>query len=264
MIVTNAELKVALGLAASATDAQEALIDLVLPGAHSSVAEFLCYDPEQGSRTEFLPVIGADEHASVADLWRSDGTRAFRTRESQGVELLQVATLPIRSITNLYEDYNARHGANTGAFAAATELTEGEGFWPEYDGVDSDAASVCRSGLIRRVGGAWPTIPGTVKVVYVGGYDADELNGTDTAINARPIKDAILMTAMKAFREMTILGKQDHGFAAGPKSSERLGDYQYSLASSPGVVAAASMGIDLTAQAMAKLQRFRNMGESFR
>jgi hypothetical protein len=235
---------------------------MVIPAAQSAVAAVLMYDPEYATHVEILPVIGVAGDWSESDEWRSSSTHAYPARSGPGLRSLQLRWLPVRRVTAVYEDPQARHGSFATAFASETLLTEGVDFAPEYDMYGSDNVKVCGSGLITRIGGGWSTEPGTVKVEYGAGYTATELQGVDAAINARPIKEAILMTALRSFRQYALHQKTAAaGFVGGIKTSESLGDYSYSVGS--GGEAAMSFGVMLAPEARAMLDPFINYGASF-
>jgi len=260
MILSPAEARVLLNLHDSITSHELAMLNMLLPAAQSAVASTLGYDPEHGTRKELLPTLPTQQVAE-SDEWRSDGSRAYYASHSIGVHdnLLYCKFVPIRSVTSLYEDSDARHGKRSGAFE--TQLTEGVGFVPEYDQFDSDGNELASSGILRRVGTTWPTLPGTVKVEYVAGYTRDELNGTDGQINARPIKDAVALTFMKSFRQYVLLGKDDNaGFTTGSLIQEKLGDYSYQTATTKEVAAMTSMAVELPPEAKLLLQPFVNYG----
>jgi len=137
----------------------------------------------------------------------------------------------------------------------------GEDYAPEYDAYDSDGNPVCRSGIIRRVSGSWPGLPGSVKVQYWGGYMDAELNGTDGQINARPIKEAIYITAMKNFRQYAMLQKDENaGWIAGAKVYENLGDYAYSVQTSSEAQTLTSFAVSIPPEANVLLSPFVNYG----
>ena len=107
--------------------------------------------------------------------------------------------------------------------------TEGEAYWPNYDGRDSSGDEICRDGIFRSLG-LWPTTPGTVRIMYTAGYTVEELHGQDAIIDARPIVDAVIEEATRRAKKVFIQRKQTGvGFAAGSITSERLGDYSYTV-----------------------------------
>ena len=69
-----------------------------------------------------------------------------------------------------------------------------------------------------------------MKVTYVSGYTDDELQGNDSVVNARQIYTAILTEAMRRAKRTFLMWKNGSlGWLSGYVTSERLGDYSYSL-----------------------------------
>ena len=254
MIMTQAEIRLALGLTASITDVQRALIEMILPRVDNAIADVLHYDPQQASRTEFYPK-QAGASGDVESVWDSNGTSAYM-RTLGGNAVLQLTHLPVRSVTNVWVDYDGRFGQRAGSFVAANLWTLGEDYW-----LDLESASLCMTGhlLTSR---AWPNEPGTIKVEYTAGYSKDELNGRAVAgsPNASLIKHAALATAIKVFT--TLVMRQKHsliGFTPGLLSSESLGKYSYSLDGS-SIQALAAMKVMVPSEALDSLEKFINMG----
>lgn len=230
-IADVAEVLLELGLSSSVTDEERAVASVMLTRAEGAVRKVLRYDPTQQSRTEFYP--RQDYNASSGRfIWETSDTQAFIRRVSEAAtDELQVQHIPVRSTPaiQLFIDYDGRSGARDGAFASDTLKVEGDDFWPNYDGEDSDGNSLCRDGIIRSIG-SWPTTAGSVKIVYTGGYSDSELHGQDAIIDASPILNAVIEEARRRVEKMFVRKKSSLvGFAAGPKTSESLGDYSYSV-----------------------------------
>ena len=247
-----------LGLSASVTDEQRAIANQALKRAESSVKRFLGYDPLQSTRTEYYPQMVSSLNA-FSGIWDISGDQAVFESSTSANEL-QLKGLPIRSITNLYIDHNGRNDTQTDSFSASTEQTEGTDFWPNYDMIDSDGNKVCNDGLLKRAG-AWPTNPGTIKIVYISGYTRDELHGQDSVIDAGLIAEVIVDEAVQKAKSVFVKMKQSVGFVAGPLTSERMGDYSYTLAAS--AVDRLFSGVnDMLPSSKDKLRDFINYGYS--
>jgi len=259
-IVTVAALRLELGISASATAEEIAVAEWAILKAEGAVKRFLRYDPVLKRRTEYYP--RADLSLGKVDsVWEASETEAYVRMESMGqTSGLQLQHIPVRSspAMDLRIDYNGRSGTRAGAFAAETARTEGEDFWPNYDLLDSSGNKMCRDGLLRSIG-LWPLTAGTVKVEYTAGYTAEELQGADDVIDASPIWEAVLEEAKRRVEQVMVRKKSSVGWTAGPKSSERLGDYSYSIDSS---LAKALYGSSagLTDQSMMLLEPFVNKG----
>lgn len=267
-ILDPSEVILEMGLGAAITAEETGIIAQAIEKAEGAVKRYLNYDPSQAVRTEYYPVrdmgCGGDRYS----VWESDGTEAYlRRRTGAAVNMLQVKHLPIRftdsSAANpidLRIDFDGRFGTQAGSFAASQQKVEGTDFWPEYDGVDSNGIAMSRNGVLRSIG-RWPTEPGSVKLVYVGGYTPAELRGhdNDTVVDASPIWSSVLdevkRRVLKSYTQRKLTGV---GFGAG-LLSERLGDYSYQLDSGM-LMNLVGATWDLTPETRQALDSFVNYG----
>ncbi len=228
MIATESEIRIALGLGSTISQLEETIVTMAHRKAEAAVRNFLQYNPEQFTHVGVLHPSGNATPVAAPFRYTSNATHAIREDFGQpGAEVLQLQHLPVRSVTTLWEDSNARAGSAAGAFADATKLVAGTDYY-----VDFDSAGISRSGQLIRVVGSWSGVARSIKIDYVGGYSAEELNGDppdsgDPFVDASGIRDAVVLTAVKAM--MTLMGSQKNAAAGftGPLSSERLGDYGY-------------------------------------
>jgi len=259
-IVTTAAVRLELGLSVAITVEEAAVVEVAIVKAESAIKRYLRYDPVLRRRTEYYP--RADlALGNVATVWEVNETEAYLRAESTGqTSELQLQHIPLRAslAMELRIDYDGRSGTRAGAFAAETLKTEGEDFWPNYDLVDGDGHKVCSDGLLRSMG-LWPLTAGTVRVEYTAGYTDEELRGEGGVIDAGPIWEAAMEEAKRRVEQVMVRMKSKVGWAAGPKSSESLGDYSYSIDSS---LAKSLYGnaAGLTDQSMQLLESFVNMG----
>ena len=221
------------GLSASVTDEERALVNQAITKAEGAVKRHLHYNPVQATRTEYYPQQNLNRQNKFAR-WESEGNQAILRRTPEvATSELQLLHLPVRSITTVHVDFDGRSGTASGAFGDDTLKAEGTDFWANYDMEDSDGEKVCMDGILRSIG-AWPVTPGTVKVVYVAGYTEAEFHGQDTSIDVTPIWEAALNEAcMRLRKALSLKKKTGVGFVAGSVTSEKLGDYAYTLGSSP-------------------------------
>lgn len=160
----------------------------LLPMAQSAVEDFLGYELEQASHTEYYP-----RDLAAPQLGRNEGipylTSSDRLQFFSGVsgeaKVLTLDNLPLRSVTSIYEDPSGYFGTVAGSFGSGTLLTEGTDFAPMYE-----QAGLCRSGSILRISGTWATEPGSIKVTYSSGWSATEIDARERA----KIKRAIWLT----------------------------------------------------------------------
>lgn len=263
MIASRSEIRAALGLASSITDVESSILTLIHPSVEASVRKHLRYNPEQSEITEYYPIADLQDRVVESNVQRrytSNSTHAvLDTIDRIGADQLQINRVPIRSVGSLYEDLDARAGTAANAFASSTELTEGTDFYPDYD-----APGICRSGIIIRQAGSWPATPGSIKITYTAGYTAAELGGDFSganAIDALPIKTAVLQTAVLAFTQMVQLQKKASvGFTSGPITGEKLGDYSYTTDSSLAKIFT-GLQVDIPLSARGELNEFVFMGQ---
>jgi len=272
-IASEAEARVALGLTSAITDDERAAINLFLPAAEKAVVDFIGYDPVQREHTRYFPRTDPSGGIGFPDSgWdvHSSGRSAIRyypTRASGMFPTLQLDVLPVRAVSDLRVDYDARHGQQTNAFAATTKRTPGQDYWTE-----DEAPNYCPSGCVFSRS-TWPIEPGTVRVTFTAGYSPDEMNGrvettgvdsdgyyNRVGVSANPLKRAVLLTLTTQMQKWAALRKSETtGFVPGPKQSERLGDYQYSLGGDGGK-AIAGLVVELPAPAAELAEPFRHFG----
>lgn len=259
MIIDLSEVMLELGLSSSITEEERAMITMGIKRAEGAVQRYLKYDPVQRERTEYYPQMDFD-YQGRQSVWEVEGGSAYLRRLAEAATSeLQVQHIPIRSdvTPRVWVDYDGRSDTQLGAFT--DEKTEGADFWPNYDGLDSDGNQICRDGIIRSIG-AWPTTPNSVKITYTAGYSAAEFRGDSSLVNAVPIWEVVLEEAVLRARKALIWKKKAGvGFLAGPVTTERLGDYSYSIDSSSANKLFGGQW-DLMGGSIQKLQDYLNVG----
>jgi hypothetical protein len=255
---------VILGLGASSTDEERAVVVLAMNQAEGAVRRYLGYDPVQTERTEYYPQSNFN-HGSQT-VWEANESSAYmRSVNEAWSSELQVQHIPIRAITamDLRIDYDGRSGTKSGAFAASTQKVEGVDFWPNYQGVDAGGYKICRDGIIRSIG-LWPTEAGSVQIKYTGGYSQDEFRGQVALVDASPIWEAVLSETVRRAKSVFLTKKDSvRGWVSGPLQSESLGDYSYSLGGGTGnsnALFGLGSASDLSTDTKEKLASFINYG----
>ncbi len=261
-IIDLSEIQLELGLSASITDEERALVSAAITRAESAVVRYLHYDPVRRRRTEYYPVRSFFARSREA-IWETDASRAYLRRTSESaVDELQVRHVPVRSTPaiDLRIDIDARFGTRSGSFDSDTVRTEGTDWWPNYDGQDDAGDSLCRDGIIRSIG-QWPLNPGSVRIVYTAGYTAAELHGQDDLVDAQPIGEAVVQEALRRAKRALVLWKKNAaaGHVAGLITSEKLGDYSYTLDPSVSTRFFGS-DVELLPGSMGMLQSYVNVG----
>jgi len=234
-IVDISEILLELGLSASVTEEERAIVQASLVKAEGAILRYLHYDPVQKVHTEYLPAM--DFALRSRDfVWEADDNNAFvRSLASAATNQLQVRHLPIRRTDedgnnriDLRITFDGRFGEQAGSFSVADQKIEGVDYWPVYDLEDSNGIRTCRDGIIRSIG-RWPSVSGSVKIVYVAGYTRTELHGQDSIIDASPIYDAVIDETVRRVQKAYSRRKRAIAGFAGAFKSESLGDYKYVL-----------------------------------
>lgn len=120
----------------------------------------------------------------------------------------------VRSITEVRMDPAGNFGFTSGSFGSSTLLTEGTDYFLELD-----ATGLSKSGHLIRNNASWPSRPGSVKVTYVAGFTAAELNADYSFV-----KEALLLEMRSKFNAMW--SQQGTAAASGVKKKETYhGDY---------------------------------------
>lgn len=265
-IITPTNLYLFLGIDPDAATATEvALAASVIKVAEGSIIQVLGYDPTLKVRTEYYPQIdfALSNGMTVAEV---DGNFAYQRQISGAVsDELQLSGLPIRQSNaagtdtiDLRIDYDGRNGTRDSAFADETLKIEGTDFWPNYDTVDSNGKKICSDGILRSQG-RWPSEAGSVKITYLAGYSAIELDGTDTVIDASAIKEVAISESVRKFKQAYSRLKGRAGHGSSPMTSERLGDYSYTLEQST-FKSMFGVSSDIMPESQLRLEKFINYG----
>lgn len=158
------------------SSAMTQFLELIQPWVESAIAQVLGYNLEQATYTEYCPASGSERPPLEFGIdvgWDLiGGVVAPRTRGDPTMGVLQLKNLPVRSVTSVNENLSAwSKGVTDGDWPAASLLPV------QAYRLDQPENGYCMNGRLIRVVGSWTTIPRTVRVVYVGGYTAGELDG---------------------------------------------------------------------------------------
>lgn len=247
------------GLESSITETERALINTSINRAEAAIRRFLRYDPVRRSRTEYYPQADRGNPANPT-IWEATDSIAYERQVVAGATTeLQVRHVPVRSIANLWIDYDGRFGQQSGAFGSDTLKTAGTDYWMSFDGQDDDGNGISRDGIIRSQG-LWPVEAGCVKIEYTAGYSSAELHGQKDLVDATAILESVVDEAIHRLLKVQSRKKRSQvGWVGGPITSEELGDYSYRIDTS---TAAKLIGpsSDLMDETVDRLQPFVNLG----
>ena len=133
--------------------------------------------------------------------------------------LIQLDNPFVRSISEVREDFSAHFG-QAGDFPSSSILAA-DVYALEVDTQLRDGTALSKSGILRRRTGNWASRAGTVKVTYIAGFTAAELDDEFS-----DIKDAVIQEVVTRFK----LAKSRSGATGAgvyPLKSESIGG-QYS------------------------------------
>jgi len=222
MILDPAEIAVWLGKSSTLTDTEAALITMIQPMVERSVKAYCgCNLEPQKTYTHYLPRQRRGPGATAVRTWDVRGNKAVSMSAGRSLEAhnLWLPERPVRSITSVNVDEGAYGGQNSSDFSG-DNLVSGTDY--QLDELES---GLSYSGKLIRRGSYWPSLPRTVKVVYVAGFTQAEMTYDSTnreAGIAADLKLAALIAMQNAFAQ--------HGPDAGEVRSERLGQYSVTYA----------------------------------
>lgn len=221
-----------------------ALLNIVGPEAEKAVQEFVGYDIEEATQTEYLPerdMLPAAE--PLISRWDVAGGRAVALQGS-GQARLTVTHLPLRSVTTLHENPDAQATAG-GSWDASHLLTEGTDY-----AIDFCKPGICTNGVIYRRVGVWSTVRRSIKVVYVGGYTVAEL-AADGRFSV--FRSSAAAAAIKTFLEFKA-NRAGAGGSGGPVQSESLDGWSITYAAA--IEQLTGMQVELPAMVKQKLSGY--------
>ena len=249
MIASKAEILTLLGKTDSLSAADEALLAMLHPLVESAVEGYLQFEVGYKPHVEYLPI---GQSLSDRDLIQEPYLRNTTVTFSHvppGADTLQLKHTPVwLSGLEVREDVGAFAGQASVAFGSDTILAIGDDY---YLDVDDAAAGISRTGILYRFG-RWPTEPRSIKATYYGGVSHANLAGA-----WGDIKLAAAMSVSHCFQ--LFKSRQDD---EGPKQSESIGGYSYSLVAA-FANEVASGGAAVPAGAKSLLFRHRNFGRLF-
>lgn len=248
-IVTTDEIKAF--LQASGVELQAnalAMIAIVQPMVEALIEERIGYAVAQATYTEYYPVgqtnrYQQDEANLLSYEKTPSGMVVGTSRWAREQKYLQLATIPVRSITSVYENYAAYNGGTPNGDWPSTTLLNPTSYY-----LDLESDSFCWTGQLIRNYGVWASQQRCVKVTYVAGFTTQEL-----ATKYAPIRFATLIAIQDAF--IDIMSKSVTGGLGGVPASVGIEDFSVSFntlasQSSSGGASAGSLALSPRASAM--------------
>lgn len=156
-------------LGSSTSDA--ALVSLVTRWVESAARKFVGHNITQQTYTaEYHRRYDLGSVERGEELYYENGQVGIAVDSPADGHRLQLDNGFARSVTSVYVDINARFGMGGSDFGASTLLES-----TAYE-LELDNSSFSKSGVLIRHNYAWPSKPGTIKVAYVAGLSAAELD----------------------------------------------------------------------------------------
>lgn len=250
MICTLDEVMTSLGF--DLDDPRQAVIAIVQKAAERLVKNEVGVNLEQGTFTEYLPAQGPSPEPADLVAGGARDVAYYQRRPA-----LQLRHTPVRSIVAVNETTVAGGGG-----WPAESLLDPSGYW-----LDESEPGLSRSGLLYRgfgssvagfyvgTGGSWPALPRSVRVVYVGGWTADELEDEHPEV-----KHAVKLAVSAKFRELeTHFDNASGSPGVGPLASEGIMGWSQSF-DMESVRQQIGMWTALPAGVRDMLQQHRNYG----
>lgn len=223
MIVSRGEILTACGLTASGDTLSLGLVNMVHPFAERMVKNFLGFEVEQQTFSEYYPE--ENYHAPQDPLitgYEQQGGRATPVeRFADERRVIQLRQLPVRSIVSIYEDDNAWVNGSPPSFGSSTLLTNAD-FQVDFPGNYSPGAAVigqlCWSGFVFRLSGIWTATERCIQVAYIGG-----LTATEIMQDFPDIRMAVVIAAQQWYNQLRANRVNPiTGTPAGPVTSESI------------------------------------------
>lgn len=224
-IISSDDVFLILGIE-SPTDLQMNAMEIIRRGVESGVRSECQWNITEETITCFLPEIHKPTAPTVGTMNLAPvySPSAGMYYQSRTRNRLQLPSPFVKSVTSVFVDSGAIAGNGPSDFPVSSQLDPETDYYLEVENSVSGGVSFSKSGGLIRVGQPWPSTGGTVKVTFVSGFDADDLNDS-----FYELKNAIIIEcALKWVARQRIANPG----AAGTLKSEKLGDYSYTLSDS--------------------------------
>ena len=188
------------------------------------------FDFSNATKTEYLPSaprVHVDRSIELGDFDRQANGTIVTAIYGQSSTTLQLTRVPVLLAgLTVYEDFDGYSGQSPSAFPSGTLLTQGVDYF-----LDCQDAGVSNTGILHRIGTAWPSEPRSVKVTYKGGPEAARLAKLGPQFT-NVFEECVAACALHnyAFWESQRLAIED-GTPGQNKSSESIGKYSVSYQS---------------------------------
>lgn len=170
-IVDRSEIETYLSVTTSITEEERGLLEMIHRQTEYMVRKFCNHGITQATYTEYYPTDDLSP-TTRRTLMEYRSGRVFTIPDvGEPPRSIFLNNIFVSSITSVYEDFAAYADQGPSDFPASSELTAGTDFY-----LVLDKSGLSRSGELRRIGTTWSTRPGTIKVTYVAGLTAAQLD----------------------------------------------------------------------------------------
>lgn len=256
--MTTDEIKAYLQAMAGMTipDSGLTLLTLLQPMIEAAVEERLGFSVAQASYTEFYPVgetnrYTQDEPNIMSFEKTPSGQVIGASRWSREQRYIQLANIPVRSITSVYENYAAWNGGTADGDWPSNTLLPASAYR-----LDLESSGFCWTGQLIKNYGVWPGVQRSVKVTYTAGFSAGEI-----AAKYSPIKMAVLTALQDAY--IDIVSKSATGGLGGIPASVGIEDFSVSFNTLASQTNGMSGMVALSPKASAMLMPYIRMRKYF-
>lgn len=205
------------------------LLWLMQRAVESAARKFVRHGIAQATYTEFqrkFDVGISDSHGAGSSQFELIGNKVYNVQPTQTQsEYLQLDNGFVRSVANVWEDYDARFGQQSGDFSSDDLLVEGEDYY-----IELDESGLGKSGRLIRVNRSWSTKPGTIKIEYTAGFAPSELDDEYLFVKLALLEEiadrfndakAQRQGAFGPVKKETIFGDVQREFAVSTKTETR-------------------------------------------
>ena len=255
-IVTNEEIGKALGYDPGVVPpTEQGLVDLFYPIVEGLLNKHVGYAIVQGSYDEYYPSqVNRPRPDPLVDGYAYEvvSNRAVPIDAwSQDHRALVLRNLPVRSITQAWENRAAWEVASPPSWPDESKLTLGLDYYS-----DEQSPGLNWSGILYRRAGAWSTVERTIRVQYTAGLTAAEIKASYPEI-----RGAALLTIKQWINQIKANTSDPlFGNAGGVLTSQSLSGWSESYAQTPAAINSGFMRA-LPPAAAILLEEYRNLAK---
>jgi hypothetical protein len=219
-IVSNDDVFLLLGIA-EPTDLVRNTVELLRKGVEAAVRNQAKWQITEQQIVTFLPEYNKPtgttvSTANISAVYSPSSGRYYQSRMRNRIQL---PTYWVKEIVSVYVDAGALAGNGPDDFPAGSLLNPETDYYLESSRGVSGGTAWGESGGLIRSGRDWPSTAGTIRVEFVSGFSATDLNG-----DFYDLKAQILNEVAARWQARQRIANPTTGI-----KSEKLGEYSYTL-----------------------------------